>query len=131
MLILITRWLQNLICNMTKALNGQDFSKQTSNPLLHFSMLLGKPCFNYFLSSFLLLPFFISNVINFLWLHSSWDCKAYKLIKHKHSKLLRINQEQTLVSSFGSRSIVIFDICEINEYEKKNGHFFKKCKIHI
>ena len=28
MLILITQWLQNLICYMTKALNGQNFSKQ-------------------------------------------------------------------------------------------------------
>ena len=33
MLILITQWLQNLICNMAKALNGQNFSKQNFQPL--------------------------------------------------------------------------------------------------
>ena len=59
---------------------------------LHFSMPFGKPCFKNSLFSFLLLPFFISNLINFLWLHSSCDFIASKIVKYRHSKLVRINQ---------------------------------------
>ena len=80
MLILINRWLLNLICRMKKAMNGQNSSKQNSQLLLHLSMLFGKPCFSLFSS--LLLPFFISSFINFFSPHSSCDCIDYELIKY-------------------------------------------------
>ena len=95
MLILITQLLRNLICYMTKAMNGQNFSENFSNPFLHLSILFAKPCFNYCLFSILLLPFFILNFKNFFWPHASCDCKAYELTKYKHSKLVRIKPDET------------------------------------
>ena len=63
MLILINRWLVNLIWSMIKAMNSQNSFKQNYQPLLHLSMLFVKRCFSLFSS--LLLLFFISNLKNF------------------------------------------------------------------
>ena len=71
MLTLISHWLLNLIWQkhwMVKVLPSKN-----PNPLLHLSMLFGKPCPNCCLFFFLLPPFFISNFINFFWPHSSCD----------------------------------------------------------
>ena len=57
-LILVSWWLLNLICNMTKALNGQNSTKLNFNPpSFLLSMLFGKPCFNYCLFPFYSLLF--------------------------------------------------------------------------
>ena len=130
MLILITRWIQNRICNMTKALNGQNFSKQ-----------FGKLWFCYCLFSFLLLPFFISNFINFFRPHSSCDSVAYDLIKYKHSKLVRINQMKliimlwTIILKSKLFSQILFQgqlwILVFVKSENIDWEFLKKCKIRM
>ena len=58
MLILISRWLLNLIFSMRKASNGQ-ISNHLIPPSLHFSMQFEKHCFNYCLFTFSFSPFFI------------------------------------------------------------------------
>ena len=90
MLILISWWLLNLICSMAKAMNGQN-----SQPLLHLSMLFGKPCFNYCLFSSLLPRYFISNFINFLWLHFSCNCIAYELIRYVQFQISENKPDET------------------------------------
>ena len=71
------------ICNMAKALNGQNFSKQNFQPL--------SPSFNAIwktLLQLLLVLLFTPSLfyfelynINFFWPHGSCDCIAYELIK--------------------------------------------------
>ena len=95
MLILINQRLLNLICSMKKVMNGQNSSREKSQPLLHLSMLFGKPCFNYCLFSSLRPPFFISNFINFFWFHSSCDYIAYELIKYIHIQIIESKPDET------------------------------------
>ena len=71
MLILISQWSLNPIWQ--KHWMVKIPPSKIPNPLLHLSMLFGKPCLNYCLFFFLFPPFFISNFINFFWPHSSCD----------------------------------------------------------
>ena len=77
MLILISRWLLNLIFSMRKASNGQ-ISNHLIPPSLHFSMQFGKHCFNYCLFSFSFSPFFIFFLCGFSFtnIHESQDCRG-------------------------------------------------------
>ena len=95
MLIFINHWLLNLICNMAKAMNGQNSYKQNFQPFFYLSMLFEKPCFSLFSS--LLLPFFISNFINFFWPHCSSDSIAYELIKCIQFKIIENQLDETLM----------------------------------
>ena len=95
-LILINWWLMNLIFSMTKAMNGQNSSKQNFHPLSTFQCyLVNSASINAYFPFFFLSPFLISNVMNFFWRHSSCDCMAYEIMKYNQFQISENKPDET------------------------------------
>ena len=89
--IFINRWLLNLIFSMTKALNGQNSSKQGSQPPSPPFNAIWKTLLQLLLA-FLFTPYlFISKFLSFFWPHSSCDCIAYELIQYNQLQVSGIS----------------------------------------
>ena len=96
MLILISRWLPNLMCSMRKALNSQN--SQPSSPLFNAVWKTLPQLLIVFLFTTSL---FISNFIsNFFYPYSSCDCIAYEIIKYNQFQISENKPDETLYACF-------------------------------